>query len=175
MSKSLPVAVLVLSAIMWGLTWWPLKHFHQQGLQGPLLILLGYGVVALVLLPGLWRERAAWRRESPYLWLMLLLFALGWLLLATVTALWAVTRLEAGRAAVILLVELLAGGCARGKRKGGSGHGNFRCSVESAGRQGAQSLSCRCMAASASSCARATEIPWWKSIERGWEVSSSSR
>jgi len=247
-SKSLPVAVLVLSAIMWGLTWWPLKHFHQQGLQGPLLILLGYGVVALVLLPGLWRERAAWRRESRYLWLMLLLggwanlafagamiygevvrammlfylapvwgvlggrlflgepidrrrglglvlalagaflvlggwtilrqppaaldllalsagmafalnnitcraaqqvpvasksainflgvglmalavvavqgqalpplslatwgwllfFALGWLLLATVTALWAVTRLEAGRAAVILLVELLA-------------------------------------------------------------------
>ncbi len=80
MRKSLPVAVLVLSAIMWGLTWWPLKHFHQQGLQGPLLILLGYGVVALVLLPWLWRERAAWRREARYMWLMLLLG--GWANLA---------------------------------------------------------------------------------------------
>lgn len=80
MRKSLPVAVLVLSAIMWGLTWWPLKHFHQQGLRGPLLILLGYGLVALALLPGLWRQRAAWRREPRYLWLMLLLG--GWANLA---------------------------------------------------------------------------------------------
>ncbi len=84
MHPSLPVAALVVSAVMWGVTWWPLKFFNQQGLEGPALIVVAYGLVALALLPWLWRERRVWRGESRYLWLM---FAFGgWANLAFASA-----------------------------------------------------------------------------------------
>ncbi|SCZ64659.1 DMT family transporter [Thiohalomonas denitrificans] len=76
MHPVLPVFVLISSAILWGVTWWPLQYFHTNGVAGIPLILVGYGVVGLVLLPWLIRERRAWRGESRFLWIMLLLG--GW-------------------------------------------------------------------------------------------------
>ena len=82
---SLPVAVLLFSSAMWGLSWWPLKAFAEAGLSGPLLALLTYGAVGLAGLPWLWRERAAWRPQAR----LLLAIALvgGWGNAAFVSAL----------------------------------------------------------------------------------------
>lgn len=73
---ALPVAVLLVSASLWGLAWWPLKAFADAGLSGPLLALLTYGALGLAGLPWLWRERARWQRQTT----LLLLIALvgGW-------------------------------------------------------------------------------------------------
>ncbi len=76
MNSALPVFVLVASAALWGVTWWPLQYFHASGVEGIPLILVGYGAVAVALLPSLVRERDAWRGESRFLWLMF--FLGGW-------------------------------------------------------------------------------------------------
>lgn len=76
MNPAFAVAVLVASATLWGVTWWPLQYFHGNGVDGIPLILIGYGTVALALLPYLWRERGQWRGETRFLWLMFLLG--GW-------------------------------------------------------------------------------------------------
>ncbi len=73
MHPVLPVFVLISSAILWGVTWWPLQYFHTNGVAGIPLILVGYGVVAIALLPSLIRERRAWQGESRFLWIMFLL------------------------------------------------------------------------------------------------------
>jgi drug/metabolite transporter (DMT)-like permease len=70
----LPVAVLLFSSSVWGLSWLPLKAFAEHGLSGPLLALLTYGLVGLVGLPWLWRERALWLRDKR---LLLALVVLG--------------------------------------------------------------------------------------------------
>jgi len=57
----LPVLLLLFSATLWGLSWWPLKAFAGQGLSGPVLALLSYGPAGLCGLYLMWRERAAWR------------------------------------------------------------------------------------------------------------------
>jgi drug/metabolite transporter (DMT)-like permease len=70
------VGVLLFSASLWGLTWWPLKSFAAAGLSGPLLAMLTYGFAGLVGLPWLLLQRLQWRRQTG----MLLLIALvgGW-------------------------------------------------------------------------------------------------
>ncbi|MGE0079779.1 MAG: DMT family transporter [Thiohalomonadaceae bacterium] len=73
MTRTLPVAVLVTSAIMWGLTWWPLKFINAQGIDGLPLIAVGYGAVAVVLLPFLWRERRRYAGERRLALLMAVL------------------------------------------------------------------------------------------------------
>ncbi len=70
----LPVAVLLFSSSMWGLSWLPLKAFAEHGLSGPWLALLTYGLVGLAGLPWLWRERALWLKDKP---LLLALVVLG--------------------------------------------------------------------------------------------------
>lgn len=72
----LPVSLLVFSATMWGLTWWPLKQFAAAGLSGPLMSLASYGLVGLAGLPWLLREKRAWRGQVHFL-LLLALFG-GW-------------------------------------------------------------------------------------------------
>lgn len=79
-----PVAVLLFSASLWGLSWWPLKGFAAAGLGGPVLVLLTYGVVGLVGMPWLLRERVHWRSESG---LLLLAAVGGWANAAFVSAL----------------------------------------------------------------------------------------
>jgi drug/metabolite transporter (DMT)-like permease len=82
-----PALVLLFSATLWGLSWWPLKHFAAAGLSGPLLALCTYGSLGLLGLPWLvasWRKSppaaaepiSAWRSE--WRWLLLLAAAGGW-------------------------------------------------------------------------------------------------
>jgi drug/metabolite transporter (DMT)-like permease len=75
-STWLPITVLTFSAAMWGITWWPLKQFGALGLSGPLIALASYGLVGLVGLPFLLRERKIWQAQTGLL-LLLGLFG-GW-------------------------------------------------------------------------------------------------
>lgn len=74
MANSLPVILLLLSAIMWGLTWWPLKAFHEAGIEGIPLILCSYGVVGVALVGLIVREWRLWQGKHYFL---LLFFILG--------------------------------------------------------------------------------------------------
>ncbi|MBV0881339.1 DMT family transporter [Noviherbaspirillum sp. L7-7A] len=60
----LALASLLASGVVWGLSWWPLKHFAAAGLTGNLIGITAYALVGLAALPVLWRERAAWRGEG---------------------------------------------------------------------------------------------------------------
>jgi drug/metabolite transporter (DMT)-like permease len=84
-STRLPTLVLLGSAVLWGLLWWPLKGFSAAGLSGPMLSLLAYGSVGVCGIAFVWRERAAWRRQWPLL--VLLTLAGGWANTAFVHAL----------------------------------------------------------------------------------------
>lgn len=59
-SNRLATGVLLFSASLWGLSWWPLKWFIAQGLSGPVVSLLSYGLVGLAALGIIWRDRLAW-------------------------------------------------------------------------------------------------------------------
>ncbi|MDR3371718.1 DMT family transporter [Rhodoferax sp.] len=59
-SDRLAAGVLLFSASLWGLSWMPLKWFIAQGLSGPVVSLLSYGLVGLFALVVIWRDRAAW-------------------------------------------------------------------------------------------------------------------
>ena len=72
----LPLALLTFSAAMWGITWWPLKQFGAAGLSGPLISFASYGLVGLIGLPFLLRERRIWQGQIGLL-LALALFG-GW-------------------------------------------------------------------------------------------------
>jgi drug/metabolite transporter (DMT)-like permease len=84
-SDGLATAVLLFSASLWGLSWMPLKWFIAQGLTGPVVSLLSYGLVGLCALVFIWRDRAAWRVQ----WGLMLALALvgGWANTAFVNAL----------------------------------------------------------------------------------------
>jgi drug/metabolite transporter (DMT)-like permease len=84
-SELLPISVLLFSATLWGLSWWPLKQFAAAGLSGPVLSLLSYGVVGLCTFFLLWRERAAWRAQTHVL--LALALVGGWANSAFVQAL----------------------------------------------------------------------------------------
>lgn len=75
-SNRVATSVLLFSASLWGLSWMPLKWFIAQGLTGPMVSLLSYGVVGLFTCVFIWRQRAAWRPQ----WGLLLALALvgGW-------------------------------------------------------------------------------------------------
>jgi len=59
-----PLIALLVGAIMWGLSWIPLKYFSAHGVHGVSLNLVAYGGLALLFLPLLWRQRAAWRGQG---------------------------------------------------------------------------------------------------------------
>jgi drug/metabolite transporter (DMT)-like permease len=71
-----PVLVLLFSATLWGLSWWPVKQLVGLGLTGPLLPMLAYGVVGLATGWVLWQERQQWRRQAGLL--LALAFVGGW-------------------------------------------------------------------------------------------------
>lgn len=60
------------SGLVWGTTWWPLKHFAALGLDGHAIGLTAYAFVALLALPLIWRQRQSWSDE----WRVLLLIGL---------------------------------------------------------------------------------------------------
>lgn len=74
MANSLPVILLLLSSVMWGLTWWPLKAFNEAGIDGVPLILFSYGVVGIALCWLIVRE---WRQWYGKLYFLVLFFILG--------------------------------------------------------------------------------------------------
>ncbi|MFZ5580978.1 MAG: DMT family transporter [Pseudomonadota bacterium] len=57
---------------------------------------------------GLGAGVQAWPEPSSEVWIWVLLFGAGWLLLATLGTQWGVTHMEAGRAAVLIILELVA-------------------------------------------------------------------
>lgn len=63
---------LVASGVVWGLSWLPLKYFAGLGLDGHLIGLTAYALVAVVSLPVIWRERHQWRAERNLLLLIAL-------------------------------------------------------------------------------------------------------
>lgn len=62
------------SGLVWGTSWWPLKQFAAAGMSGHAIGLTAYTLVAVLSLPVLWRERAAWRHEAAQLALIGLFF-----------------------------------------------------------------------------------------------------
>jgi drug/metabolite transporter (DMT)-like permease len=74
MASKLPVSLLLLSSLMWGLTWWPLKAFNETGIDGIPLILFSYGVVGIALAWLIVRE---WRQWQGKVYFLLLFFILG--------------------------------------------------------------------------------------------------
>lgn len=73
----LALVSLMLGGVVWGLAWWPLKYFGQQGLDGHAIALTAYGLVAVVSLPLIWREYPSWRGEWRLLLLIGLLFGIA--------------------------------------------------------------------------------------------------
>lgn len=55
-----PEIVLLVGAAFWGLGWMPLQHFAGLGLVGMPLVLATYGLLSLLAIPLLWRQRVAW-------------------------------------------------------------------------------------------------------------------
>jgi len=69
--RLLAVVALLLNATTWGLSWWPFRHLHGQGLHPLWVTCLVYLVSALAI--TLWRP-VAWRQlaGSPALWVIVL-------------------------------------------------------------------------------------------------------
>ena len=71
-NNTLPVISTLISAIFWGLLWWPLKFFATDGLTGNLIGMTAYAMVGIFALPIVWHQRKLWREE----WVLLLLIGL---------------------------------------------------------------------------------------------------
>lgn len=56
----LAVGALLAGATLWGLMWWPLRTFAEQGLGGLWLTLASYGIASAAVLPWVWRRRREW-------------------------------------------------------------------------------------------------------------------
>lgn len=83
--SSAPVLALLAGSVLWGVSWWPLKQFSAAGISGNAMVVVSYGLVALIGLPVLWAQRALWK---PHAGLMLLIAVLGgWANTAFVNAL----------------------------------------------------------------------------------------
>ena len=72
MPVSLPVLILFVSSIGWGLTWLPLDYLGKSGVQGPLLILVAFGGAVVFLLPVLLIQYKAWRAQWQLLGLIVI-------------------------------------------------------------------------------------------------------
>jgi drug/metabolite transporter (DMT)-like permease len=72
---SFPVVLLVLSSLLWGCAWIPLRALEGLGLSGLSMTVVAGGSAALCLLPVAARERAAWRGRGAVG--LLLIFLLG--------------------------------------------------------------------------------------------------
>jgi len=63
MNTRIAVLVLAISSIGWGLTWLPLKHLNEMGLDGLQLILIAFSSGFLLLLPVLFKQYASWKNS----------------------------------------------------------------------------------------------------------------
>ena len=61
---------MLFGSILWGLTWIPLKYFHQQGWDVIPIVLITNGAIALFLTPILFKQYAKWRKQQHYIWII---------------------------------------------------------------------------------------------------------
>ncbi|MEY4590388.1 MAG: hypothetical protein RL497_2464 [Pseudomonadota bacterium] len=57
MGKLVPIFVLLGTSVLWGASWLPLKALNTQGANGLALIACAYALLAVLVLPWLWRQR----------------------------------------------------------------------------------------------------------------------
>lgn len=70
MHTRLPVFVLFLSSIGWGITWWPIKELSALGLDNLWLVFIAYVAGTIVLFPWFYWQRAAWKKRAGFmLWI----------------------------------------------------------------------------------------------------------
>ena len=67
MNPRLPVFVLLLSSIGWGLTWWPVKQLNAQGLDSLWMIAVAFVTGVVVLLPWLYVQRSQWQSKTGFM------------------------------------------------------------------------------------------------------------
>lgn len=67
---SLPVWVLLVSSVGWGLTWLPLHHFEASGLAGPSLVFISFASAVILLMPVLISQRHDWWGQVRYMLLI---------------------------------------------------------------------------------------------------------
>lgn len=53
----LPVVVLIIASVFWGLSWLPLKTLNQMGFEGAILVFFAYSLLSLAFLPFLIRQK----------------------------------------------------------------------------------------------------------------------
>ncbi len=58
---------LIFGSVLWGLSWLPLKYVNSLGVAGVSLVLVAYGVAAMLTLPWLWRQRRFWAGRGVWL------------------------------------------------------------------------------------------------------------
>lgn len=75
MRPLLPVVLLVLSSLLWGCAWMPLRGLERLGMNGLAAIATAGGAAGLTLVPFALRQRAAWARRGPLS--LALIFLLG--------------------------------------------------------------------------------------------------
>lgn len=67
--SALPVAALLVNALVWGLSWWPLRELHARGLHPLWATVIMYSLAALAI--AAWRPRALLQVCSqPALWIL---------------------------------------------------------------------------------------------------------
>lgn len=59
MLRLIPVFVLLCTSVLWGASWLPLKALHGRGADGLALIACAYGLLAILVLPWVWRARSS--------------------------------------------------------------------------------------------------------------------
>lgn len=91
-TSPLAVSALLAAGLLWGLTWIPLKYFATQGLTGITMTLCTYGVVGIVAVPLILRQRTQWRSQSGLLLLMGFTGAIGNLCFVTALSMGEVAR-----------------------------------------------------------------------------------
>ncbi len=70
-SRALPALALCLNALVWGTSWWPLRHFESLGLHPLWTTALVYAAVVLVIVLA-WPRSVAQVLRTPALWLLVL-------------------------------------------------------------------------------------------------------
>ncbi len=74
LNEKLPLISLLLGCVFWGLSWLPLKYFADAGLTGNWVGMTAYGLVGLVAIPIVIKQRKLWQGEGALLWLIGLFF-----------------------------------------------------------------------------------------------------
>ncbi|QSZ40656.1 EamA family transporter [Sulfurimonas aquatica] len=71
--EQLPVIVLFVASVLWGLTWLPLKAINATGIDGIALIFFAYAILAVVLSPLLIKQFSIWKEHKKMMFLIALL------------------------------------------------------------------------------------------------------